>query len=164
MTKPKQIPRLGRRINCKEVAMLLNELNNLDGTRFRPSGVFAHITQMGIVIPPNPGEDQLFRMWLTSFVKCLNTRSLKMKSQQVGLEEGLKQEALDAIRALSNGNIPLGYTLRRIFEYVRNDLQIADHHEEIRAFREARVQTLKAMKMLIGWPLMVGFGLCNGLQ
>jgi hypothetical protein len=73
MTKPKQIPRLGRRINCKEVAMLLNELNNLDGTRFRPSGVFAHITQMGIVIPPNPGEDQLFRMWLTSFVKCLNT-------------------------------------------------------------------------------------------
>jgi hypothetical protein len=149
MTKSKQLERLGCFLDDEEETMLLDALNDIEGTRFRLSNDVASIIQMEIVIPPNPGEDKQFRTWFTSFVESLKTKPLKTRSQQVVLTEGLKRETLDAIRILSSDNVPLGYTLRRIFEYVRNDLEKEETEKALKAFREARTQTSDAMKLLL---------------
>jgi hypothetical protein len=144
MTKLKQPRRLGCFLDNEEEAMILDALNDIEGTRLRLSNDVVSITKTVITIPLNPAEDQQFRMWSASFMEALRT-----KSQQGILTGELKRETLDAIRILANENVPLGYTLRRIFEYVRNDLEKEETEKTHKAFWESRDETTKAMKLLI---------------
>lgn len=106
---------------------LLSQIEDIKSTRPRLPPELEALMSSDVLIPTNPSDDKKYHDWCLSFVNYF--KGEKVKKHQKGL---------DALRVLDAAGVSLGYTVRRIYEYVLLDLQSDDSLLEVKSFRSSR--------------------------